>query len=76
MKFTIAEWRMIQEVIREERDKMEEADRVGELVVLPKDDNDLISEPFLGTKTIGPIGVHRRYVILNDIVAKLNNEEI
>lgn len=73
MKFTIAEWSMIQEVIREERDKMEEADRVGEPVVLSKEgDDDLFSE----TKVIKPGEVHIRYLILNDIVTKLNNEEI
>ena len=74
MKFTIEEWSMIQEVIREERDKMEEADRMGQPVVLPNDD--LISDPFSETKTIGPMEVHRRYVILNNIVTKFTNEEI
>ncbi len=72
MKFTIAEWHMIQEVIREERDKMEEADREGQPIVLSKEDAGLFSE----TKVIRPGEVHIRYLILNDIVTKLTNEEM
>jgi len=72
MKFTITEWSMIQEVIREERDKMEEADRVGKPIILSKDDDDLFSE----TKVIRPIEINRRYIILNNIMTKFINEEI
>jgi hypothetical protein len=74
MKFTIAEWNMIQEVIREELDQASAA--INEMKVMATPQGKTWPDDSKLRENLEYHQMKHRWNVLNDILTKLNNEEI